>query len=242
MIKAIPVPEGTRKDVIVAIRRARQELIAGHVVCIFAEGAMTRTGNMLAFHRGLEKIVEGLDVPVIPVHLGGVWGSIFSFREGRFFWKWPAPDSLPRQRVLRAAARAAGHAPAGAAGGDGTGSAAAEKEIVPRDLLQLRFVRSAKKTLVAPGDGGHDRQGTDLRQGADRQPCSSRSGCERCSPRRQMIGIMLPASVGGALANIAVLMAGKVPGEPELHGGQGSGRRGDRAVPDPDDPDLPPSS
>ena len=58
-------------------------------MCIFAEGSITRTGNMLSFHRGLEKIVEGLDVPVIPVHLGGVWGSLFSFAGGKFFWKWP---------------------------------------------------------------------------------------------------------------------------------------------------------
>ena len=26
---------------------------------------------------------------MIPVHLDRVWGSIFSFKDGRFFWKWP---------------------------------------------------------------------------------------------------------------------------------------------------------
>ncbi len=50
---------------------------------------MTRTGKLLPFKRGLEKIVEGLDVRIIPVHLEGLWGSIFSFEGGRFFWKWP---------------------------------------------------------------------------------------------------------------------------------------------------------
>jgi acyl-[acyl-carrier-protein]-phospholipid O-acyltransferase/long-chain-fatty-acid--[acyl-carrier-protein] ligase len=58
MIKTIPVPAGTHKSVVIALRRARQQLIEGHVVCIFAEGSITRTGNMLSFHRGLEKIIE----------------------------------------------------------------------------------------------------------------------------------------------------------------------------------------
>jgi len=25
----------------------------------------------------------------VPVALNGVWGSIFSFSGGKFFWKWP---------------------------------------------------------------------------------------------------------------------------------------------------------
>ena len=75
--------------------RRAHELAAGHVVCIFAEGAITRTGNMLPFKRGMEKIVEGLDVPIIPVHLDRLWGSIFSFERGRFFWKWPKRIPYP---------------------------------------------------------------------------------------------------------------------------------------------------
>jgi len=67
--KAIPVGTGSRRDIVEAIRAARKELESGHIVCIFAEGAISRTGNMLPFKRGMEKIVEGLDVPVIPVHL-----------------------------------------------------------------------------------------------------------------------------------------------------------------------------
>src|SRR5581483_7533087 len=67
-IYAIPIANG-RRDAVEAIRAARQALQDGHVVCIFAEGAVSRTGNMLPFKRGMEKIVEGLDVPIVPVHL-----------------------------------------------------------------------------------------------------------------------------------------------------------------------------
>src|SRR4029077_12805767 len=89
LAKAIPVGTGGARDVVASIRAARKELEEGHMVCIFAEGAISRTGNLLPFRRGLEKIVDGLDVPVIPVHLDRLWGSIFSFDGGRFLWKWP---------------------------------------------------------------------------------------------------------------------------------------------------------
>ena len=39
------------------------------------------------------KILEGTDAPVIPVYLDGLWGSIFSFKGEKFFWKWP--ERLP---------------------------------------------------------------------------------------------------------------------------------------------------
>ena len=64
-------------------------------MCIFAEGSISRTGNMLPFKRGFERIVDGLDAPIIPVYLDRVWGSIFSFKGGRFFWKWPVRIPYP---------------------------------------------------------------------------------------------------------------------------------------------------
>ena len=50
---------------------------------------------MLPFKRGFERIVDGLDVPIVPVYLDRVWGSIFSFKGGRFFWKWPVRVPYP---------------------------------------------------------------------------------------------------------------------------------------------------
>ncbi len=95
LTKAIPVGTSGPRDMVRSIQDARAELKAGHVVCIFAEGAISRTGNLLPFKRGLEKIVDGLDVPVVPVHLDRLWGSIFSFEGGKFFWKWPKRIPYP---------------------------------------------------------------------------------------------------------------------------------------------------
>jgi acyl-[acyl-carrier-protein]-phospholipid O-acyltransferase/long-chain-fatty-acid--[acyl-carrier-protein] ligase len=97
-IHAIRVPDGTRRAIVQSIAAAREELKNGHVVCIFAEGSLTKTGNLAEFHRGLGKIVEGLDVPVIPAYLDGVWGSIFSLDRSaswaRSIKKLPYPVSI----------------------------------------------------------------------------------------------------------------------------------------------------
>jgi len=88
LAKAIPIWTG-HHSAAEAIERARGELGRGRILCIFAEGSISRTGNLLPFQRGLETIVRGLEVPIVPVHLGGLWESVYSFEGGRFFWKRP---------------------------------------------------------------------------------------------------------------------------------------------------------
>ena len=89
-LKIIPVRSG--KDLAKSIERARNTLLRNEIVCIFAEGQLTRTGNMLPFKRGFEKIMEDLpkDIPIIPIYLDGLWWSIFSFEKGKYFFKIPS--------------------------------------------------------------------------------------------------------------------------------------------------------
>lgn len=55
------------------------EVAAGHVVCIFAEGTVSRTGHMLMFRKGVEHLAERIAAPVIPIHFDNVNGSPFSY-------------------------------------------------------------------------------------------------------------------------------------------------------------------
>jgi acyl-[acyl-carrier-protein]-phospholipid O-acyltransferase/long-chain-fatty-acid--[acyl-carrier-protein] ligase len=84
----IPITPGKR-SVVESIRTARQALCDGDLVCIFPEGHITRSGEMGQFQPGFLSILKGTAAPVIPVYLGGLWGSIFSFERGKVFWKWP---------------------------------------------------------------------------------------------------------------------------------------------------------
>jgi len=50
----------------------------GDLVCIFPEGRLTRDGSMGKFRDGVERIIARRPVPVIPMALSGLWGSLFS--------------------------------------------------------------------------------------------------------------------------------------------------------------------
>src|SRR3989449_2192845 len=83
------------REMIHSLRLATDALKNGEIVCIFPEGQMTRIGQMLPFRRGMERIIKGVHVPIIPVNLDGVWGSIFSFAGRRFLWKIPRQIPYP---------------------------------------------------------------------------------------------------------------------------------------------------
>jgi len=84
------IPIGaTRKSMVDSIRAARGALQNGELVGIFPEGGITRTGRIEEFRPGFLSIIKGTDAPVVPVCLDGLWGSVFSYEGGKFFWKWP---------------------------------------------------------------------------------------------------------------------------------------------------------
>jgi acyl-[acyl-carrier-protein]-phospholipid O-acyltransferase/long-chain-fatty-acid--[acyl-carrier-protein] ligase len=85
---ALP-PEQRPRDLVAALREASEAIQQGEVVGIFAERQISRIGVMLPFHRGFERIMKDVAAPIIPVCLDGVWGSVFSYQAGRFFWKLP---------------------------------------------------------------------------------------------------------------------------------------------------------
>src|ERR1043165_6418679 len=90
MADVIPIQgTGGPRAIIKSLRIASEALANGEVVCIFAEGGVTRTGFLLPFQRGFEQILKHAPAPIIPICIDHVWGSIFSHQGGKFFWKWP---------------------------------------------------------------------------------------------------------------------------------------------------------
>ncbi|MBI1319873.1 MAG: MFS transporter [Candidatus Hydrogenedens sp.] len=65
-----------------AMNEIDAQLAAGNVVCIFPEGRLSVTGDMQDFKPGVERILARRPVPVIPVGLCGLWGSVFSRQKG----------------------------------------------------------------------------------------------------------------------------------------------------------------
>jgi acyl-[acyl-carrier-protein]-phospholipid O-acyltransferase/long-chain-fatty-acid--[acyl-carrier-protein] ligase len=209
-IHAIPVGTNGPRDMVAAMAQAREELKRGRVVCIFAEGSITRTGSLQPFKRGLEKIAHGAGVPVIPTHLDRLWGSMFSFAGGKFFAK-------ARLRIAHPVTVSFGEPAAAAANAQEVRQAVSELAAEAaclrkerKDTLGERFIRSARRNwnrfAIADSSG---RELTHGRALAGSLLISD--WVRRNSSNGEMIGVLLPPSAGGALANMGLTLAGRVP-------------------------------
>jgi 1-acyl-sn-glycerol-3-phosphate acyltransferase len=90
-MKAIPIAprkadEATFERAFAEIAR---ELAAGHLVCIFPEGRLTPDGEIGEFRPGIMRALEATPVPVVPLALQGLWGSVFSRKEKSVWKRWP---------------------------------------------------------------------------------------------------------------------------------------------------------
>jgi 1-acyl-sn-glycerol-3-phosphate acyltransferase len=87
--RSIPISYN-RKSVEKAFDEISQALKAGDIVCIFPEGFLTYTGGLGRFRPGIESICKRDPVPVIPIALSGLWGSIFSRKYLKSYFRfWP---------------------------------------------------------------------------------------------------------------------------------------------------------
>ena len=85
---SIPVSPTSARE---TIRRMADCAASGESVLIFPEGKLTLDGRIQEIMAGYELVARRAGCPVVMVHLDGLWGSIFSFERGRWFFKWPRP-------------------------------------------------------------------------------------------------------------------------------------------------------
>lgn len=90
ILDCLPISEqDSPKRIIDSLNAAKEAVNSGQAVCIFAEGVMTRTGALQPFKKGLGLIISGSNCTVLPVYIGGTWGSIFSYYHGKPFSTFP---------------------------------------------------------------------------------------------------------------------------------------------------------
>jgi acyl-[acyl-carrier-protein]-phospholipid O-acyltransferase/long-chain-fatty-acid--[acyl-carrier-protein] ligase len=216
ILNVIPIsPEQRPREMLHSLQTAGDAIRNGEVVCIFAEGQITRIGQLLPFQRGMEHIMKNVGgtgnmPPIVPVALDGVLGSPSSFKQGHFVWRLPPhiphPVTVSFGKPLPA-----------------TATAFEVRHVVQELLasawqhrrdrmkpLQQQFVRTARK---------HPRRFAM----ADAQTPKVTFGAalvktvflarrlKKVWAGQGMVGIFLPPSVPGALVNYAVLLMGKVP-------------------------------
>ena len=207
----IPISSEMRpRELIQSLRAATEAIKAGEIVCIFAEGQVTRIGQMLPFRRGFERIMKDVDAPIIPVGLDGVWGSLFSFERGRAFVKWPR--QIP-YRVTVNYGRAMPHDANPLEVRQRVQELVADAWALRRQTLRplhRSFIRTARKHPFhfAMADGQNARVS---RTSALTRTVFLARRLRRAWEGQERVGLLLPPSVPGALANFAALLMGKVP-------------------------------
>jgi acyl-[acyl-carrier-protein]-phospholipid O-acyltransferase/long-chain-fatty-acid--[acyl-carrier-protein] ligase len=194
-----------------AVRAAAEKIADGEIVCVFPEGQLERTGALLRLQRGYQLIARHANALVVPVWLDQLWGSIFSFEGGRFFTKLPKRIPYPVTIAF----------------GKPLEAKAADVATMREELLKLGefcFSRrpSLDRHLAEECVRGlkHRPFATAVIDGIDHSKLSrakllgaaaafSRYLREQFPDKR--IAIVLPASKGSMLANLAVTLANKVP-------------------------------
>ena len=107
--------------------------------------------------------------------------------------------------------------------------------------LGRAFIEAAKRRPSAFCMADSTGPGADVRPRAD-GGAPARAGDPADDARPARVGLLLPASVGGALANIATSLAGKVPVNLNFTAGREAMARRDRALRHHDHPDVARSS
>ncbi|MDR1498208.1 MAG: AMP-binding protein [Puniceicoccales bacterium] len=203
----IPVSPERAKE---AIREASIRLEAGDCLGIFPEGQISRNGTLAAFQGGCALMARRAKVPVVPVAVDGLWGSLFSFYGGKAFRKLPrwgrpvltlafgvpippeAAETLREQVQLLLAENYA------------------ERPQFRKNLgaeLVKSLARHPNKVLVVDR-GGAKRV---VLRGAMLLALARRVARELRRLPDKRIGILLPPGAGATVANLACLMLGKSP-------------------------------
>jgi acyl-[acyl-carrier-protein]-phospholipid O-acyltransferase/long-chain-fatty-acid--[acyl-carrier-protein] ligase len=211
MMKAIPISSEQRpRDMIRSLHTATAALNNSEIVCIFAEGQITRTGQLLPFRRGLERIMKGVDVPIIPMSLDGVWGSIFSFERGRFLWKkprnipYPVTVSFGTPMPPTSTAIEVRHAV------QELQAEAFQQRKRRMKTLDRAFVRTARMHPLRFMMADAKTPKVTFVSALTKTLFIARRLRTQIGDR-QMVGMLLPPSVGGALTNFALMLLGRIP-------------------------------
>jgi len=208
----IPIHEDDGpKAILKSFQQARAAIEEGYLVAIFPEGHLSRTGHLLPFKPGFERIVKGTGAPIIPMYIEGGYGSFASFAHG-------APRILAPgdfgHRILIAIGT---HLTASSSTADvetavrNLAADANQASAPQRGSAGQCFVRSAKahwnQKALADSSGktltfGKVLIGTSVLRPRLRKALAG-------DPEE--IGVLLPPSVAGAIVNLSLVMNRRVP-------------------------------
>ncbi len=190
-------------------KKAEKALANGYLVCVFPEEDITANGNMRCFQSYPLHILKNSNIPVIPLYIGGAWQGPFSYTD-------PAPASLKKRKkqnvnlifgCKRPANTNIHHLRLIIQQLSGTYFTLLKNK--QRNLINY-FVKTARKNWNNYAIG--DSTGKRLTFGETLTAAIAiKNKFIKKTVDKDKVGILLPASVGAALANLAITISGKIP-------------------------------
>lgn len=182
----------------------------GEVVCLFPEGGISRTGHLAEFRKGFEKAckMSNDDVLILPFYMSGLWGSQFSCSSERL--KSIRSSGFSRDIIM--------------AFGEPLPKST-QADVLKRRIFDLSVVSwqehvNSMDTLPNAWIDTVKRVGSDMAiaDTLTSNPLSANQALagsiafsrriKRIS-KENNVGLLLPTSTGGVLANMAALLGGK---------------------------------
>jgi len=201
---AIPISGGGSAASLETIKGLLKE---GKAVCLFPEGTISRTGQLSEFKRGYQKAIEGTNAKIVPFYLHGLWGSRFSRSSG--FLKEARQSGFKRDIIV-----AFGKTLPGDTNPDQLKRRIFDLSFTSwqdyaktLDTIPVLWLKTAKRMSFQMA--ATDILGEPVSHHKFITGVFAFSGLIAKKSPEQNIGILVPASVGGAITNMAVLTLGK---------------------------------
>ncbi|MEH6824263.1 MAG: acyl-[ACP]--phospholipid O-acyltransferase [Motiliproteus sp.] len=207
LMGCVPIQQGGRSRE--SLLKVTEALNAGEVVCIFPEGSISRTGHLAEFRRGYELACKdaNAEVLIVPFYLRGLWGSKFSRASERL--KRQSSRGIKRDLVVSF----------GAPLDKNTAVDLLKRRVFDLSVSSWQSYVEQLPTLPEAWISAAKQQGSNLAIADSLSPSLSGLGAlagamamsrriSQLSPESR-VGLLVPTSAGGVLANMASLLAGK---------------------------------
>ena len=182
-------------------------------VCVFPEGKITRNGLIDDFKAGYSMMIPpDVEVPIVPVYLGMIWGSIFSYYYGKL--KFRLPREFPYPAIVSFGKPIVDKNVSAFELRQAVSELGADAEQTPRKeerTLHYQLAKHASRHPFRVMVQDYDGKSLTAFQLLVASIVLSREIRKMVPDSAKYIGVMLPNTVASTLSVTAVLMADKVP-------------------------------